>query len=259
MRRDEPNSPPELPTPERETRTLVAANALLASIVKIAGSVAGLTVVVLLVGWRYTEQYYATLGAPWFAQTLPVVRLGHGGASLLALTIYIAALAIYLVADGPFNARRLQIGSVVISIVGFVCLGIAATRTPDVAAGVLAGVGMIMVNVSTGLAIAELVSRLADSQLRWSAGMLYTMVTVFYFGLYLAPGLAATVSASTHLASISKAYPKATLVGETAVGRTWYMVSMVDAGYLLISPSGDGQNTAFRVVPFTEVAALHRP
>ncbi|MCG2576352.1 hypothetical protein LZ012_05020 [Dechloromonas sp. XY25] len=221
----------------REEDLLKAAGAVGALLPCAASVAVGISFLAYFAGWRDANAYFTALGAPWVVSLLPASRLLYLSGEFVAGILVCAFLAMNSVVSGEIGLKGLRRWSWIAFALAMLS-GINAHLlpptlvSPKVAWG-LSNFAGLCIAVASGATLGEVVIRLKDNELRWTASHAYSIYLAVFIGLYWMPSQIGTARAKYHLASLEATLPAVRLT-TPATNENWRLVEAIGESVLIM-------------------------
>lgn len=220
---------------------------------KLAGGAVLFTGLAYLVGWQRMQSYYSKIGASWAVSLLSPNQMILEAVPLLIPFFAFALLSLGRLLSDNGATERLERWSLVTTALGsaasLASLFLASLIGPT-SACVLAYVSCIVIFVSAGLQVGELIGRFADAEMKWASRHVTLVHSVIFAGLLTGPIVIGQAQA------IKDTTPKASSLAtvKTSNGEQWRLISPL-SGQLLLVQLGEKGN-AFKLFQPSEIAAI---
>ncbi len=224
----------------------------------VATALVGLGALAYLIGWRETQSYYSSLGAPWIASLLSPQRLMQASAWVFWITLTFAFTSVYSLSYDGVTHRGMRWWAIVTLVLGlsfwaldFLPLGYFA----ETSKAVFLGIGALCFAVSAGLTLAEVVARFKEDGFRWHS---YYMWLLFFAGVLAfswAPTRMGESRARLVIHSGGSALPKVELASDESK-RAWHLLEVTDNSAILFSFGPKPSQSSFRVAAFADLKSV---
>jgi hypothetical protein len=240
------------------SKALSAANTVASLLPQIAAAAAGASVLGLFAGWREATAYFSGLGAPWFVASLSPTMLVGRAVGLVGMLGLFAFLSIYNLSLGHATAKGLRRWSIILLVIAMALF--VAEMLPDRwisknTAYVCSMLGALVVAISAGLTIGEVVARLADSGLAWNGYQVWLLYSVVFLGLMQAPDRMGAAKAQLDGDIKNSGLPKIEMSPATP-GKEWRLVYPLGSQLLVMSLGEKIDAHTFRVVDANAVIEI---
>lgn len=243
-----PNLPPTL-------RALVAvAQPLLST----ASALVGLGAIAYLVGWRETQSYYSTIGAPWVASLLSPSRMMQTSSWILWITLTFAFSSIFSIADSHTTHHGIRCWAIALLGAGLSLQVIDSLPLDQLSAGLkasLLSLGALCFAASAGLTLAEVVARYKEDGFRWHSYYLWLFFFVVLLTLSWAPSRMGEARARLAMQLTSTSLPQVELAVPDSTA-SWRLLEVTDNSAILLSLGTTASQNRFRVVNLSEMKAV---
>jgi hypothetical protein len=227
--------------------------------VGLAGAIGGLSAIAYYFGWREQTAYYTALGCPWFVSMLSTSDFIQVSAPTL-FSICVGAFLMFerllMGSTTPRSLSRVAKWAGTIGFFGVTTLDFEIQKyVGTTAAHIIAITSLILLLCAAAWLIGDLISRLAQTELRWEAQHIWIVYLLIFYGLWTLPDSQGRMRANddsdlrgTRLAQIS--------IPQQISTETWRVVSAVDKQLLVMSLSMDGMNRHFRMIEAKDAASI---
>lgn len=226
-----------------------------------AASVAvGISFIAYFAGWREANAYFTALGSPWAVSQLPASRLLYLSGELVAGVLMCAFLAVHSLATGTVGVKGLNWCSAVAFILAALFAGLTnlppmTFASPKIVWN-LSICGGVCYAVGSGATLGELVSRLKESELRWTASHAYLIYMAILMGVYLMPSQIGAARGKYHLASLESTLP-AVRLATPVTNENWRLVETIGESALLMDRQMATAQPLFRIVKTTDIQSIN--
>lgn len=235
-----------------------AASNVVGVLPQVAGAVAGLMVLGVFAGWREETAYYSNLGAPWFISNLtPAMLFERSANSMLVLALF-AILSVLNFMQGQASVKGLRWWSIVTVILSsglFMAGLLPESLISNNAAHACMVFGGIIMSISAGLTVGEVVARLADNDLVWNGYHVYLLYLVIWFGLMQAPAWVGESQARIDSDARTCNLPTVQ-IKSASLDKSLRLVTMVGNQVLLVVLADRPESSAFKVIDASEIVVI---
>lgn len=241
--------------PSRTTKTISATALVVGLLPRIAGTVAGVSALGLLAGWREVSAYYSELGAPWVLGMLSPGYLVARSAVLMGTIGLFTLLSVYGLSTESMTEKGLRSASIVALALAlpFLLTGVAPAHWFEQSTiYIFAMTAAQLTAVSVGLTVGELITGLAERDLKWQGYYVWLLNCIVLFGLLQAPDRLGRAKAQLDGAPTSTPLP---IVSTTVAvsGRVWRLVATIDNSFLAVALGAKREEHIFRVFAASEI------
>lgn len=238
--------------------TLHALVAIAQPLLGTAAAVVGLGALAYLIGWRETQSYYGTIGAPWVSDLLGPSRMMQASEWLVWVTLTFAFSSIYSIADSGVTHHALRRWAIVLLGTGVSFWVVDSLPFEQISASskaALLGIGALCFAASAGLTFAEVVARYKEDGFRWHSYYVWLFFFVVVLTFSWAPSRMGEARAKLVMQSESTTLPPVELVTPDATN-VWHLLEVTDSSAILLNRGNDAARNRFRVVGLAELKSV---
>jgi hypothetical protein len=232
--------------------TVGAVSQLYQLLAAFGATITGITAIGYLVGWRLLNIYYSHLGVGWYVKSLPTSRALQESESLLLIFAIFTVIGVNMSMRGA-NSRRMEWYALIPAFIGallVVCVEFADSKFSAKTSYYLALFGGACFIVSAGFTVAEMISKLRESKLKFSSVHLGLLFSVFSYGILQGPPAIANSKARFHMNPATS--PLQHVVKKGCGGCIWRLVDVVDNKALLARISSNQADRTFLLISLDE-------
>lgn len=218
----------------------------------LGASVVAISAIGYLLGWLMVRTYYDSIGANWYYKTFSSTTMFREASNVLMFLAGGLVVGIKALMSGT-ETKTIVKWDAGIGIAGCIIILIVIPfdfKQEYEKAYYIAAVGCMVVSVVGGLILAELISSLKDSRLKWSGSHISLLVTVFSLVLLYAPITMESSRAKFDMSPTQSTLPYAKKIGCQSC--IWRLVNVVEDKALLARISDQKAFRVFQIVSLTD-------
>lgn len=227
---------------------------------QLAGALVGMSVLAYAAGWSEASAYFDAMGAPWAISLLSPAQIMEEAAWLIIILAFVCYFSIIILLKDIGKPETISRWvdwitglAATIFLISSILEKYLGSTIPIVSSMLVA----VMMAISAGLAIGELISRLSETSLKWDHRHLYLIYFIVFFGLWMSPGNMGRVRAKDEIDPGRCKLPKVTLA-QSEFKYEWRLVKILSDKILLVRFEKDTKKNVFKVVSFSEINEIQK-
>ncbi|RUR51431.1 hypothetical protein [Vreelandella populi] len=156
---------------------------------KLAGVSTGLVIISIFCGWKMQSAYLNDIGAPWVLNSLGTSFIAKQFSSYIVAFLFSSLFSFAFYSIGSFSIkslRRLSLATLAIGVVFYSPIEYLFDMSLDIKYR-LTATGVILIALSSGHTMAEVIARLAENKMQWDGYHFFLLFIVFWTFFYQTP------------------------------------------------------------------------